>query len=418
MSKFMDHLRGLWERNSLNAASWLGIALVLAVCQSARGGIEIRTYHVRATASGFADGVDDPQVFEPDIQDFFRSGDSGVALAGKAISANALVSSGAMIAGGGAAGTIHKFNPAADQFTIIMQGSAFGTPLLSNSQGVANGTGEALTKIEFRLTESYHVAFSATTSVGHPIAQARFSFFDSLNPSVNGFLTSGQSATINPGRPFSGNSFSMLYTLEGFLSTGSSVIDDFVIFLSFSAVDVGPIGSGQAAPLPPTVMEEGEYEFVGATSGAWVDPPLTDGYRYTMTGGSLFTHILDFPTGFDDSFRVYVGDDLLGTFGPGQSVDFTTFPGGGVSEFLVRGINPLVDVEDPAGFPLRLAYNTPTANFVMTADPTPTSTGAVPEPASVATWGVMVMAVSATGVSRRRKLRSRQRDESQLLCGR
>ena len=110
----------------------------------------------------------------------------------------------------------------------------------------------------------------------------------------------------------------------------------------------------------------------------------------TMTGGSLFTNILDFPTGFDDTFEIFAGGSLLGSFGPGDSVDFTSFAGGGVSEFLVRGINPLVDVENPAGFPLQLAYNTPTADFVMTADSSPTSSGVVPENAALVTWGVLV----------------------------
>jgi hypothetical protein len=135
----------------------------------------------------------------------------------------------------------------------------------------------------------------------------------------------------------------------------------------------------------------GTYTFTGAESGLWVDPPLTDGYRYTMTGSSVFTSILDFPMGFDDTFEVYVGTSFLGNFGPGDSVDFTSFAGGGVSEFLVRGINPLVDVENPAGFPLRLAYNTPTADFVMTADPSSMSSGPVPERAALITWGLLII---------------------------
>jgi hypothetical protein len=83
-----------------------------------------------------------------------------------------------------------------------------------------------------------------------------------------------------------------------------------------------------------------------------------------MTSSSLFTEILDFPVGFDGLFTVSVGGTLIGMFGPGQSV---TFPDGGVTEFTVTGIKPPADINNPIGFPLKLAFNTPRASFTMRA---------------------------------------------------
>jgi hypothetical protein len=100
-----------------------------------------------------------------------------------------------------------------------------------------------------------------------------------------------------------------------------------------------------------------------------------------MLGDSLFTSILDFPTGFDAPFTVAVGDTVIGSFGPGQIVDFTGSQGGGVRSFTLSGISPFADAGDPTAFPLRLELNTPTADFTMA----PLSS-AVPEPCSIAAW--------------------------------
>lgn len=105
--------------------------------------------------------------------------------------------------------------------------------------------------------------------------------------------------------------------------------------------------------------------FHGAPSGQWFDPPLAFGYEYKMAPNSLFTKVLDFPTGFQSAFSVSAGGISLGQFGPGQNVDFGSFPGGGVSSFRVTGIAPLVDADNPAAFPIKLEFNTQTASFVM-----------------------------------------------------
>jgi len=133
-----------------------------------------------------------------------------------------------------------------------------------------------------------------------------------------------------------------------------------------SLVGVSP-GSSQFSPVLPIGMRNGAFSFVGVASGAWFDPPTAEGFRYTMTSDSLFTKIDDFPTGFPEKFTVSVGDRVLGEFGPGDTVDFTDFPGGGVEEFTLTGITPFVDPENPMAFPLKLSFNTETADFTMEA---------------------------------------------------
>ena len=126
----------------------------------------------------------------------------------------------------------------------------------------------------------------------------------------------------------------------------------------------GP-GSSPSEPVLPSGNVGGGFAFSGG-NGSYFDPPAADGYEYKMTAGELFTYILDFPAGFAQPFEVFAGGATLGTFAPGQDVDFTSFPGGGVNSFSIRGISPLVDAGSPLAFPLRLGFNAATADFVMT----------------------------------------------------
>lgn len=157
-------------------------------------------------------------------------------------------------------------------------------------------------------------------------------------------------------------------------------------------------GSSQENPLLPTYTPEpGVFILDDVFTGAWVDPPSAFGFEYVITSpDSLFTKILNFPTGIDadNLFTVWVEGRSLGQFGPGNSVDFVSLLGGGVSAFTITGIDPLVDPANPTAFPLQLAFNTPTASLLIEAlqAPTPTS---VPEPSSV----LGLFAFSAFGVS-------------------
>lgn len=126
-------------------------------------------------------------------------------------------------------------------------------------------------------------------------------------------------------------------------------------------------GATQTNPLLPTGILGNVFTFQNTRSRRWVDPIIADGFRFEMTDGSLFTEILNFPTGFNDPFTVEVDGQVLGQFGPQDSVDF----GAGVSAFTITGIDPSVTIGDPLAFPIRLDFDTETANFTMTAIPEP-----------------------------------------------
>lgn len=128
------------------------------------------------------------------------------------------------------------------------------------------------------------------------------------------------------------------------------------------ATVLGGTGASQTAPVLPDSSNDGTWLFDDVVSGTWVDPPIAFGYTYTMTSDALFTRILGFPTGFNSPFEVLVGETSLGLFEPGDQLSF----GAGVASFSLRGINPLVDPEDPNAFPLQLEFNTGLADFTMT----------------------------------------------------
>lgn len=144
-------------------------------------------------------------------------------------------------------------------------------------------------------------------------------------------------------------------------------------------------GATQNAPiLPQPGGGVGESAaFVGASTGGWFDPPMTEAFEFDMTDGAKFTAILGFPIGIDGDglFQVIADGVDLGWFEEG---DMVTFAGGGVSQFTVLGIDPAVDVEDPMAFPIQLEFNQPTASFTMTP---------VPEPASLALLAASVLLI-------------------------
>ena len=141
----------------------------------------------------------------------------------------------------------------------------------------------------------------------------------------------------------------------------------------FKLTPVSEAGSSQNNPILPNSAGGAPFLFNNVSSDKWFDPPLVPSFTYTAQPGTLFSQILDFPTGFSSPFTVAAAGSALGQFGPGQSVSFASVPGGGVSEFTVSGINPLVDTENQRGFPLRIGFTTPTGSFVMTAVPEPSA---------------------------------------------
>jgi hypothetical protein len=103
-------------------------------------------------------------------------------------------------------------------------------------------------------------------------------------------------------------------------------------------------------------------------SGCWVDPPTAPAFSYSMSNSALFTGIADFPSGFGTALEVKVGGTSLGTFGPGDSVDFTTYPGGGIDKFEISGISPEADLTSAEGFSLALVFDSAGAEFTMTSN--------------------------------------------------
>ncbi len=146
------------------------------------------------------------------------------------------------------------------------------------------------------------------------------------------------------------------------------------------------------APFLPTGPIGDIFRFPRLPSGRYYDPVLAPGFLYQMTDGALFTRAFDFPAGFDNPFTVSVGDVVIGQFATGESVDFTGFPGGGVSSFTVSGISPAVDTTNQLAFPLGLDFNQPAASFDMIP---------VPEPATSALAGCGILALAAIAWWRR-----------------
>jgi hypothetical protein len=131
------------------------------------------------------------------------------------------------------------------------------------------------------------------------------------------------------------------------------------------SVHVQPTGFSQDDPVAPSDSSDNGFGFCGVITHSWFDPPSCYGYKYVMISDALFTSIADFPTGFVAPFAVRANGQLMGTFGPGQSANFTDRPGGRVSSFTVTGIMPLRDPGDPLAFPLKIDFNTQTADFEM-----------------------------------------------------
>ncbi len=182
-----------------------------------------------------------------------------------------------------------------------------------------------------------------------------------------------------------GDGFSNSLGIEGDTIFISARDDDFNSDNS-GLIYVYEIGMGQTQdnPVLPSLFDPdtATYTFNDVISGQWFDPPFVDSFTYNITNPeSLFTKILDFPTGFDDTFNVSVGGNDLGIFAPGETVDFVSLLGAGVKEFTVSGIDPLVDAEDALGFPIQLEFDTLRASFTQT--PTVNIPQSTPEPTSI-----------------------------------
>jgi hypothetical protein len=167
------------------------------------------------------------------------------------------------------------------------------------------------------------------------------------------------------------------FTTEQLLNVigyADTIITDFDV----SITEFGEVGTPDLPLIPDsiTINTDGSVTWTFSTlgitlcvSGCWVDPPVADGFTYTMTNAALFSEIADFPSGFGTELEVSVGGSSLGLFGPGDSVDFTSYPGGGIAEFVVTGIKPPGAVSSAEAFPLNIVFDSAGAEFTMTSIP-------------------------------------------------
>jgi hypothetical protein len=143
------------------------------------------------------------------------------------------------------------------------------------------------------------------------------------------------------------------------------------------------LGVTQNNPILPGKISEDWQIFSNVRNGMWVDPPTSYGFEFEAMGDSLFTAILDFPSDLDSDnlFTVTVEDKILGQFKPGESLDFVSLVGQGVSRFKITGIDPLSD-EKLTDFPIQLLFNKDTGSFRMKAFDEP-DVASIPESSSV-----------------------------------
>ena len=141
-------------------------------------------------------------------------------------------------------------------------------------------------------------------------------------------------------------------------------------------------GLTQQNPILPTSVQNGWQTFSKVPGCRWYDPHTTYGFEFQSLEDTLFTEILDFPVGEDTEFAVTVGNVLLGTFGPGSSIDFVSLLGHPVNNFKITGINSLIGSTAETAFPIQLAFNKPEGSFKMRAISEDDAED-VPEPATV-----------------------------------
>lgn len=203
---------------------------------------------------------------------------------------------------------------------------------------------------------------------------------------IDGALASSANFAIPSGHPHTrfGSQYGDFGQGGGELFDGS--IDNVGIYsVALTAGEVAALGGGlsQSNPLPPTTSAPGNFTFTNVNSGLWFDPPITSAIDYTLqTPGDYFTSIT-LPTGFNSDFTISSQGNTLGTVSGGKSF---TFSNPGVTEFMISGISPSVDLQYTDAFPVQIYFSDPTGNsFNMSA---------VPEPSTIALFGISLAGIT------------------------
>jgi len=140
-------------------------------------------------------------------------------------------------------------------------------------------------------------------------------------------------------------------------------------------------GNTQNNPILPRSAADGWQVFNNVPSCRWYDPPASNGFEFEALDGTLFAEILDFPTGLDHHYTVSVGDQILGEFSPGDSLDFVSLLGAGVPNFKITDIDSLIGNTPETAFPIQLAFDDRIGSFKMRPIE-PEAPRKVPEPTS------------------------------------
>ncbi|WP_017651336.1 hypothetical protein [Fortiea contorta] len=160
-------------------------------------------------------------------------------------------------------------------------------------------------------------------------------------------------------------------------------------------------GLTQQNPILPSAKEGNWQVFRNVPGCRWYDPHTTYGFEFQALDDTLFTEILDFPIGDDDRFTVSVGDRILGEFGAGDSVDFVSLFGSGISNFKITDIDSLLGSTAETAFPIQLAFNDRRGSFKMRPISQETSPQSTPESTSV----LGLLALTAWGIIKAMKIR-------------
>jgi hypothetical protein len=110
-------------------------------------------------------------------------------------------------------------------------------------------------------------------------------------------------------------------------------------------------GGTQQNPILPNAKEGNWQIFHNVPGCRWYDPHTPYGFEFQALDDTLFSEILDFPVAPDNRFTVSVGDRILGEFGAGDSVDFTSLFGSGISNFKITGIDSLFGSTEETAIP-------------------------------------------------------------------